>query len=80
MSFQCDGKTTVYTSGCWQKIEGKMEFVETTFERPTDFDCLFEPQSLDQVSLDIYEDRSSSSFYSSHSSVSKSEVCNIVEQ
>ena len=57
-----------------------MEFVETTFERPTDFDCLFEPQSLDQVSLDIYEDRSSSSFYSSHSSVSKTEVCNIVEQ
>ena len=75
MSYQCNGKTTVYTSGCWKKVGGKMEFVETTFERPTDFDGLLEPLRTEQVSP--YECISSSS--ESPNSPGK-EICSFVEQ
>ena len=54
MSFQCDGQTTIFISGSWQKKGGKMEFVEEIVETTTNFDCQEEASSLDEVSLDIY--------------------------
>ena len=63
MSFQCNGETTVFTTGSWQKKGGKMEFVETTVETSTNYDCLGEPSSSEQVRFDFYGDISLYSSY-----------------